>query len=75
VPDKYLCGNGLDCPACQLRRDADRDFFWGARNPKKHKCNSCHGDGRIARKTKDIIADHVAEAAPFYWKPKTKEDA
>jgi len=37
-------------------------------------CNLCDGTGRIARKTTDIIADAVAEAARFHWKTSTKKE-
>jgi len=68
MPDPSLCGNGTACPACQLRREANP---WAESVP----CNQCNDTGRIARATKDIIADHVKWAREHYWPQFEKRNA
>lgn len=72
MPDASLHGNGTRCPACELRRES----MFGT-GPFACPCNECKGTGRIARSTKDIIADHVAWARENYWlqSEKRKTDA
>lgn len=57
MPDKWLCGNGEMCPACQLRRQAAGPWDW-----PRLSCNGCDGLGRIAYSPERIVADTLAEA-------------
>jgi hypothetical protein len=64
MPDAALHGNGYNCPACELRREEQ-----AARGewPRVPDCNRCKGTGRLALRTKDIVAAAVAEARAHYW--------
>jgi len=60
MPDPTLHGNGDPCPACGLRREADRQrTTLGSRDMP---CNICGGTGRIPRTAERIVSEAVAEA-------------
>lgn len=59
MPDPTLHGNGQDCPACALQREAQDT---AAVLRPAVACNLCGGAGRIAIPTADIIAHHCADA-------------
>jgi hypothetical protein len=64
MPDAALHGNGYNCPGCELRRA--EQIARGGFGPAP-ACNQCKGTGRIALRTKDIVAAAVAEARLHYW--------
>ena len=64
-PDISLHGNGVDCPACALRREAEDAGV--IRRARWSRCQLCDGRGRLPRPVGDIIADHVAEARQLHW--------
>lgn len=68
MPDPTLHGNGYTCPACELRREADRQrtAFGSTDIP----CNQCNGTGRIAKTAAQIVAEQVAWAREHYWSQK-----
>ncbi|KIC42213.1 hypothetical protein RA27_02115 [Ruegeria sp. ANG-R] len=68
MPDPSLHGNGEDCPACALRREADRDrTVYGS---ARLDCNNCHGTGRIAYTVRQVYEIQLAEARKHYWSQK-----
>lgn len=66
MPDPSLHGNGYTCPACELQREADREYtVFGSRNGKP--CNQCNGTGRIAFTLRETYELQLADAHKFYW--------
>ncbi|WP_376872313.1 hypothetical protein [Albirhodobacter sp. R86504] len=65
MPDPTLHGNGHTCPACELRREADRarTVFGSSDTP----CNQCNSIGRIAKSAAQIVSEEVAWAREHYW--------
>lgn len=64
VPDITLHGNGVDCPACALRRD---DLRAAAAMDQAVPCNFCGGAGRVERAVAEIIREACAWAVANYW--------
>ncbi len=68
MPDPTLHGNGYTCPACELRREADRKC--SAFESSDIPCNQCNGIGRIAKTAAQIVAEQVAWAREHHWSQK-----
>ncbi len=64
MADPTLHGNGIACPACELRREEAHRHFTGRIDVP---CNNCGGTGRVAFSTSDIIRGHVVWARENYW--------
>lgn len=60
--DATLHGNGICCPACELRRES-RDPMDETPVP----CNTCGGTGRVGHSDHDIIRTSTAWAKEHYW--------
>ncbi len=63
-PDPTLHGNGQDCPACALQREATDP---GAVLRPVPPCNLCGGRGRLAFTAAQIIETTTAEARRTHW--------
>lgn len=50
MPNPYLKGNGVECPACTPRAT-------------KKQCPYCSGTGRVPKMTDQIVAEMVAQRA------------
>lgn len=70
MPDISLHGNGVPCPACELRRDQLRE---GKALDQRVECNFCGGLGRVGRAVEAIIKEAVEWAAVHYWPAKEAE--
>lgn len=64
APDAALHGNGVDCPACALRRD---DLRAAAAMNQSVECNFCGGTGRVGRAVAEIVREACEWAADHYW--------
>jgi hypothetical protein len=64
MADKALKGNGVDCPACELQREAALNQLSMERSVP---CNFCGGSGRVGSSVSDIIREAVTWAAEHYW--------
>jgi hypothetical protein len=64
MADKALKGNGVDCPACELQREAAIDQ---ASMERSVPCNFCAGTGRVGIAVSAIILEAVTWAAENYW--------
>jgi hypothetical protein len=64
MPDKALKGNGVDCPACELQREAAINKLSMERSVP---CNFCAGTGRVGIAVSAIILEAVTWAAENYW--------
>ncbi|MBT2130092.1 hypothetical protein [Aliiroseovarius lamellibrachiae] len=70
MPDPTLHGNGKTCPACELRREADRQRR-ALGSKEAPPCNHCNGTGRIAFTEHEVYALQLADARKYYWSNKT----
>lgn len=64
MPDVTLHGNGVNCPACELRRDPLRE---DAAMDQSVECNFCGGTGRVGKAVEQIIREAVEWARDHYW--------
>lgn len=64
MADATIHGNGVDCPACALRRDELRA---AAAINQVVSCNFCGGTGRVGRAVEEIIREAVLWACTHYW--------
>lgn len=64
IPDPGLHGNGVPCPACELRRE---QLVAEAAMDQSVACNFCAGTGRVGRAVAEIVREAVAWAAEHYW--------
>ena len=64
MADATLHQNGVDCPACALRRDELRA---ARRTDQAVACNFCAGTGRVGRAVEMIIRESCEWAASNYW--------
>lgn len=62
-PDTSLHGNGVNCPACELRRD---DLRAAAAMDQVVECNFCGGSGRVGRAVAGIVREAVQWASEHY---------
>ena len=69
MPDTILHGNGVNCPACELRRGELR--AQGAMD-QVVPCNFCGGEGRVGRAVADIIREACEWAKEHYWPERDK---
>ena len=67
MPDAWLIGNGTRCPACDLRRESDRERDRLGLPRLVVACNACGGLGRLPRTVKEIVQEEAAEARRNYW--------
>jgi hypothetical protein len=70
VPDKALHGNGVPCPACELRRDNLRE---SRAMDQSVGCNFCGGEGRVGKATQEIIREACEWARREYWPAREAE--
>ena len=70
MPDIGLHGNGVPCPACELRREA---LIEGRAMNQSVECNFCGGVGRVGRAVEAIIREACEWAAANYWPQKEAE--
>lgn len=64
MPDKTLHGNGVNCPACELRRDPLREE---RAMDQAVACNFCGGSGRVGKAVAEIIREACEWAKAHYW--------
>lgn len=64
MPDPALHGNGRTCLSCELRREVVNTEIGSKVDVP---CNRCGETGRLPVLTKQIIANHVAEARERFW--------
>jgi hypothetical protein len=64
IPDPGLHGNGINCPACELRRER---LVADAAMDQSVACNFCGGTGRVGRAVAEIVREAVEWAARHYW--------
>lgn len=64
MADAGLHGNGVSCPACELRR-AEQDTRAVLRAPVP--CNACGGTGRGAIADVEIVESSAEWARAHYW--------
>lgn len=64
MPDKFLHGNGIDCPCCHLRRRLGKR---GSNLTIRPHCGQCEGTGRIAVSVVVITANAARDAKQHHW--------